>query len=277
MSVGIVTDSGSDLYFDYENKYGIITVPLLFRFGMEEFPDKSIAMSDYLGRVQKTWPTTSAPSPGDYISAFNKSLNNHDQVICLTLSSKHSTSYTSAVLASQSFSNGKVMVIDSATLSIGQGYLLQIAAQSAFDGNSPEQIIEDIDFARKRSHLFISLDTIQFLVKGGRASQAAGVFAEVLRIRPILTIKDGQLTLIEKPRGRSASKQKMLELAEGNLPSEIISIGHVGCEGEGEELAVEMGQRSGIPLSEIPVIETGMAIATHGGPGTLGILVVSRR
>jgi len=107
------------------------------------------------------------------------------------------------------------------------------------------------------------LDTVEYLVKGGRAS------------RPILTLLDGELTLLEKPRGRKVAKRKLIELAKGRFPAETVGVAHIACEEEAKELIPEIALQTGFPEEKILLAETGMVIATHGGPGTLGIAVVS--
>jgi fatty acid-binding protein DegV len=101
--------------------------------------------------------------------------------------------------------------------------------------------------------------------------------AGLLRIRPILTPVDGELTLLEKPRGRKASKQNLIELAQGRFPAETVGVAHVACEEEARELVSEISSQTGFPEGKILLAETGMVLATHGGPGTLGIVVVSEQ
>jgi DegV family protein with EDD domain len=278
MTVAIVTDTGCDLPQDtFEEIKNVVTnVPLVFRFGLEEFADKSISMQDFLQRLEQTWPMTSAPSPGDYIQAFRSSLVGHDQVVCITLTSKHSACYSSALLASQYFEGEQVTVVDSTSLSIGQGLQVLVAAKMAQSGASTQEIVAKVKTLQRRSGLFIALDTAKYLVRGGRANQLSGFLAGILQIRPILTLREGQLTLLEKPRGRAGSKQNLLKLATACFPAEFIAVGHVGCEGEARELASALARQTGFSEDEILIVETGMAIATHGGPGTLGILVATK-
>jgi DegV family protein with EDD domain len=274
--IGIVTDSGGDLPLGLEKDLNIKTVPLSFRFGLEEFADKSMPLPEFFRKVAITWPTTSAPSPGDYIKAFRGCLEKYQQLVCFTLSSKHSASYTSALLASQEFAPGQVSVVDSLSLSIGQGMQVLTAARAAHLGDSVEDILKKVKSLLQRSHLYMVVDTVQYLVKGGRASQLMGFLAGILSIRPVLTLVDGQLTLLDRPRGRAPSKQKLLDLAVATSPAETMTVGHVDCLAEAREIASSLSQKTGTSLEEIPVVETGMAIATHAGPGTLGIMVVSK-
>lgn len=276
MSIAIVSDTGCDFPEALGAEHDIYFVPLLFRFGLEELLDKSISMLEFLQRMEKNPITTSAPSPGDFIQAFRTCLASHRQVVCITLSSKHSASYASAVLASQDFPDEQVSVIDSASLSIGQGLQVLAASRAAQAGAGLEEIITRIKELQRRCSLFIALDTVKYLVRGGRASQLSGVLAGIFQIRPILTLVNGQLTLLERPRGRAASIRNMLKRAMDCFPAELIMVGHVGCQEEARDMASSLALQTGFPEDEIPVVETGIAIAAHGGPGTLGIVVVSK-
>ncbi|MBC8248249.1 MAG: DegV family protein [Anaerolineales bacterium] len=209
MGVRIVTDTSCDLPPSLEqelDELGVIIVRFLFRFGLEECEDKTISMQEFLTRAERVWPTTSVPSSGTFAQAFRGCVEAGDQVVCITITGNHSAVYSAAVLASQEFPAGQVTVVDSKSLSIAQGLMVLAAARAAQEGKSSQAVVETINELRERLHLFITLDTVEYLVKGGRASRLTGVMAGLLKLRPILTVLDGELTLLEKPRGRKASK-----------------------------------------------------------------------
>ena len=195
--------------------------------------------------------------------------------MCITVTSKLSATYNAAVIASQRFAPDQVTVVDSTTLAISQGHLVLAAAQAARAGQSLAEIVRTVEAYRDRLHLYISLDTVQYLVKGGRASRLSGILAGLLKIRPLLGVEDGELVLLEKLRGRQIAKQRLLEMAREHFPAERVAIAHVACLDEARELAIALAAATGLPADAIPIIEVGMALATHGGPGTLGIGVVS--
>jgi DegV family protein with EDD domain len=278
MGVRIVTDTSCDLPPSLEQELeelGVVIVRFLFRFGLEECEDKTIPMKEFLARAERMWPTTSVPSSGAFAQAFRECVEAGDEVVCITITGNHSAVYSAAVLASQEFPPGQVTVVDSKSLSIAQGLMVLAAARAAQEGKSPQAVVETINELQERLHLFITLDTVEYLVKGGRASRLSGVVAGLLRIRPILTLLDGELTLLEKPRGRKAAKRKLIELAKSRFPAETVGVAHIACEEEARELVSEISLQTGFPEEEILLAETGMVLATHGGPGTLGIVVVS--
>lgn len=275
MSVKIITDSAYDIPEGMEEGLNIGIISLKFRFGLEEFMDRSMSMKNFIERINQFWPTTSAPAPGEYIQAFKESLKTYEKVICITVSSKHSASFSSAVLAGQQFPKGAVTVVDSESLSLGQGHLVFEAAREALQGASVEKIIARLKELKKRLHLFIALDTIENLVKGGRADQITGFLAGLFKIRPILTVVNGQLTLVSKQVGRQASIRKLLEFARRRLPAEKVMVAHIHCLEEAVRVMASFAEKTGFK-EMIPVVEPGMVLAVHGGPGTLGILVITQ-
>jgi len=279
MAVRIVTDTSCDLPPDLEREIreiGVIVIPFTFRFGLEECQDKSISMEEFLDRAEENWPTTSVPATGEFVQTFREIVESGDDVVCITITGSHSATYSAAVTATQQFAPGQVTVVDSRSLSMGQGLLVLAAARAAREGEDPEGVVEAVDDLRRRLRLFITLDTVEYLVRGGRASRLSGVMAALLRIRPILTLIDGELTLLDRPRGRKAAKQKLMELAKGCFPAETVGVAHIAREEEAKALVSDFSLQTGYPEEEILLTETGMILATHGGPGTLGIVVVSK-
>jgi len=279
MTVRIVTDTSCDLPPEFEGELkalGVKAIPFLFHFGLEGHEDKSMSIKEFLARAAKTWPTTAAPSAGAFMQAFREFVDAGDQVVCITITSKHSATYSSAVLASQQFSPGQVTVVDSLSLSLGQGLLVLAAARAGREGKSPEQVVETVKALWQRLHFLIGLESVEYLVKGGRASRLTGALASLLKLRPILSVVDGELTLAEKPRGKEAARQKLLQMALRHFPAETVGLIHIDAEERAQELAAEIAAQTGYPREEMLVVETGMALATHGGPGTVGVVIASK-
>jgi len=278
MGIKIVTDTSCDLPARLErelNDLGVYFVPFLFHFGLDALKDKSISMRDFISRADKLWPTTAVPSIETLVQAFRERVEAGHQVLCITVTGKHSGMFSAASKASEQFSPDEVHVMDSKSTSLGQGLQVLKAARAAQAGESIERIKESVADLRERLHLFITLDTVKYLVRGGRASRLAGGLAEILRIRPILTMQDGELMVLDKSRGRKAAKRRLLELARTYLPAEILGVAHIIAEDEAHELAEDISREIGVPEDSILMAETGMVLATHGGPGTLAIVVAS--
>jgi DegV family protein with EDD domain len=278
MTVRIVTDTSCDLPPELEKELrdlGVTIVPFSFFFGLEECIDKTISMEEFLRRASEKWPTTSVPSTGAFVEAFGQAIGAGHQVVCITVTSNHSATYSAAVTASHQFDPESVTVVDSRSLSVGQGVMVLAAARAAAQGRTQAEVLAVIENMRPRIHLFIALDTVEYLVKGGRASRMAGLMAGLLRIRPLLTLVDGELTLLDRVRGRRAARQKILDLAQSKLPAEILGVAHVANEQEARALVSDLATLSGTAVEDILLAETGMVLGTHAGPGALGIMLIS--
>jgi DegV family protein with EDD domain len=276
MGVRIITDTGCDLPPGQEEALDIIAIPFFFHFGMETHRDKQMPMAAFLAKAREEWPKTAAPASEEFAEEFRTCLDDGDDVLCLTVTGQHSATYNGAILASQDFPADRVAVIDTLSLSIGQGMLVEAAAQAAQQGASLAEVQTVVRVLQERLHLYLTLDTLEFLVKGGRASRFSHVLSNLLRIRPILTMEDGKLTLLAKSRGRDAAKQKLLALVQQHGPLQAARVGHVACEEEAQQLARDIASQIGMAQDAIPVMETGVALATHGGPGTLGFAVIEQ-
>jgi len=189
MSVKVVTDTSCDLPVGVEQEFDITVVPLIFLFGDEQFKDKTMSMAEFWEKAQTIWPKSAAPSAGDFERAFRAAIDAGHQVICITVTSKLSATYNAAHIASQHFSPDQVAVVDSATLAISQGSLALAAARAARAGQSLAEVVQTVEARRDKQHLYITLDTVQYLVKGGRASKLSGILAGLLKIRPLLSMQ----------------------------------------------------------------------------------------
>lgn len=278
MTVRIVTDSGCDLPPELDRElraWDVQTIPFVFNFGLEACEDKSMSMQAFLARALKTWPTTAAPSVGACASAYQRIIAAGDQALCLTITGRHSGTYNAARLAAEDFPLDQVAVVDTRSLSTGEGLLALAAVQAARAGATLQEVVAILQDMIQRIHVFIGLDTLDFLVRGGRASRLVGAIASLLQLRPILSLEDGELTLREKPRSRARCKQRLLAMTAECLPAVALGVMHVAAADEAQELAVSLSSLSGVTLSAIPVVEVGMALATHAGPRGLGIVAIS--
>jgi DegV family protein with EDD domain len=278
MGIKIVTDTSCDLPARLERELrelGVDFVPFLFHFGLDALKDKTISMREFIARADRIWPTTAVPSIDTLLQIFRERVEAGHQVLCITVTGKHSAMFSAATMASRQFPEGQVHVMDSQSLSLGQGLQVLAAARAVQAGESIERIKQSVCELRERLQLFITLDTVKYLVRGGRASRLAGGLAEILKIRPILTVRDGELMMVDKSRGRKAAKRRLLELARQYLPAEALGVAHILAEEEAKELATEIARDAGISEESILMTETGMVLATHGGPGTLAIVLTT--
>jgi DegV family protein with EDD domain len=279
-NIAIITDTDSSIPFDLAAYNYIYQVPITINFGEESYEAVyAINDSDTFRRIdmEGRLPTTAAPSPGRFISAFKNAFDGGtEQIICLCVSSAVSATYTAAVTACESFPHREITVIDSASLSMGLGYMALAAAQAASNGASVSEIVSLVTDIRDRTHLFAALSTLKYLIMGGRVSNIAGGMATMLNLKPILTIRDGKLDLLERVRTQKKAWERIIELSArkaGNRQIEQMCILHVNALQMAREFENEIRSRMECP-NEILFAEVTPGLSVHSGSGMVGVVFV---
>jgi DegV family protein with EDD domain len=274
-NTAVVLDSTADLPDPQGRHPNWRLVPLYVRFGDETFREYvDISAEDFYRRLQAdpNPPKSSQPSPADFQATF-ESLSDYEQILCVVLSAKISGTYESARLAAESAGDGKVLVIDSRVTS-GGTVILADAIQRRLEAGTDEQEIEALveRFRRERGLLF-TVDTLEYLIRGGRIGKASGLAGQLLSVKPILIFEDGEVAPFKRVRGRSKAIAELERIfAEGSrdTPALHVGVGHAEAPTDAEELAGRL--RSARPSASLDIVTTlGPVIGTHGGPGTLGL------
>ncbi len=213
----IITDTDSSLPFELAGKYGITQVPIIIQFGDESFRDTYEINNDALFlRIdrEKKLPTTAAPSPGQFAEAFNAAFDSGaDSVLCFNISSEMSATYASARQAAEILPGRRIEVVDTRSLAMGQGYMVLAAAEAVAQGASVEEAVAVAEDVRSRTYLFGALATLKYIAMSGRVSHLAAGMAGVLDIKPVLTLQNGKLELLEKIRTQGKSWNRAVELS----------------------------------------------------------------
>jgi DegV family protein with EDD domain len=279
-NIAIITDTDSSIPFELAARKYIYQVPVTVHFGEESYEAVyAINDADTFGRIDREGklPTTSAPAPGRFISAFNIAfVRGAEKIICICVSSAVSATYAAAVTASESFPGREITVLDSATLSMGLGYMAIAAADAASQGTSVSEIIALTKDIRDRTHLFAALSTLKYLVMGGRVSNLSAGVATILDVKPILTIRDGKLDLLERVRTQKKAWERVIELSArkaGDREIEKMCILHVNAPGMARQFEDEIRSRMECP-SEILFAEVTPGLSVHSGAGMVGTVFV---
>jgi DegV family protein with EDD domain len=280
-NVRIVTDSAADLMAETADEHRITVVPLVVRFGEQVYADARMTCDEFWAKVEASphHPGTSQPPMGVYEEAFGDLVEAGHSVCCVALTSKHSGTYSTAYAAAQQFGD-KVKVIDSLSLSLGQGELALEAARAARSGLSLDQVVEVVEEARSRSQLLILLNTVEFIRRGGRADALMPILDRVtkmLNIKPLLNVDDGRLGLHGFARSYERGLKKLRQDIAQFAPVERLAVGHIRCPELADETARLLSQRLDFPLDQIRVLEAGPLLSTHGGPKVVGVAVVQKR
>ena len=276
--IQITSDSTCDLG-ELAPKHGIRLMPLKVILDTETFKDGvDIAPADIFAFVEKTGmlPKTSAPGIEDFRELFSLLTANGDEVIHFTISSKASASYSCALAASREF-DGKVRVVDSLALSSGQGLLVMKAVDLRDAGKSAAEIEETVNALRARVNTSFVPDRLEYLYQGGRCSKMEMYGANILKIHPMIDMKDGQLGVKKKYRGKMTvcikSYIEELKAAYPVYDKTRCFITHSSADAELVELAREMVQ-SEFDFDEVVETVAGSVITGHCGRNTLGVLFI---
>lgn len=275
--IKVVTDSGCDLPRRLVERLKIAVVPLIVRFGTEQYNDGELSADEFWEKAAGPCsPQTSQPPVGGFEAVFERLVAQGNQVLCLTLTKRHSGTFNAAHAAAQRFGEA-VKVFDSLSLSLGLGIQAMVAAQTARAGRSMQEILSLVKDLRERMHLMIVLDTLENLRRGGRADGFIAVvdrMTRALNIKPVVNLVDGQLRLLSAARSFQGGVRRVLSVVERLAPLEHLAVVHTRRQQLAEDIADRLAELTGFARDLIWVAETGPALASHAGAGVLGVLAV---
>lgn len=279
--VAIVTDSTADLADDVVAASGIRVVPLYVTFGERQFRSGvDLSMDEFWDRMlapDAPFPTTAAASPGGFVSAFRDAFaDGAEAVVCVTVGSRISGTFKSAEVARGELAGREVHVIDSASASLGVGLLVVLACELAAAGHSAADVAAALRARVPDVELFVALDTLEYLRKGGRLSAARAAIGTVLSVKPIITLRDGLVEIVDKPRTRARARERVIELLAAS-PVERIAFLHTrtpGIDAFREEVLARLP--AGVEPAHVSTSLVGPSIGPHVGPGILGAVVLRR-
>ncbi len=279
MTVKIVTDSLSDITSDIAKGLGITVVPLTVFFGKEAFLDRvTITTDEFYDRLihGNIWPTTTQPPPGDFVNVYNKLAEETDEILVVTLSSKISGTYDSALNAKGLVPQKcRIEVIDSRALAMGLGLIVIAAAKAAQTGASLDELSDLVRRAIPRSHITIYFDTLKYLAKGGRIGKAQGLMGSMLSIKPILTVKDGEMHPVTRLRSQAAGMDYLYNFVAGFSNIEALAVEHTTTPDEADKLVERLS--SVFPKERIYRSTVSPVLGTHGGPGAMAVTVLEAK
>ena len=278
-SIAIITDTDSSLSAELAAQYGIRQVPITIQFGSDTFDASTLSDSELFERIDKAGklPTTAAPSPGKFTEAYRDAFDaGAEQIVCLCVSSEISATYTSALTACAEFPGRDITVVDTRTLTIGQGLMAIAAAQAAREGLSVAECVARAESLAPRTHLFAALATLKYLAMSGRVGHLAAGMATLLSVKPIMTIRDGKLDMLERVRTHGKSWARVIELAQETSAGhafEQMSIVHTTT--PAEVRAFEAQLRASLPCPDsILYAPLGSGLSVHAGSGIVGVAFV---
>jgi DegV family protein with EDD domain len=273
--VKIVADTTSGLPREMLKTLGIALIPQIVVFGEDSYRDDTeLDTATFLQKLKASavLPKTAAPPPGLYHPIFEQALKDGEDVVVVAPSAKVSGTVRSAEVAAQDFPKLKVAVVDTQTIAGNLASLVLLAHEWAREGAKAEDIVNRLHEWIPRGRIYFLVDTLEYLQKGGRIGGAKALVGEMLQIKPILCVKDGQVEPFEQLRTKRRALARLLEIISENCPKSAdahLTIMQAAAEQEARSLAAELAPR--MNLTFIPIYELPPAIVTHGGPGALAI------
>ncbi len=278
MSVRIITDSASDITQERASELDIQVMPLTTVFGKEEYLDGvTLSNREFFEKLIETdeMPHTCQIPPFGYAEAFRGALENEgDEVLCVTLSSKLSGSYGSAAMAAEEF-GGRVALVDSENVCIGQQILVLYAVRLRDMGMSAREIAAELERRRGDVRVLALLDTLEYLKRGGRISPAVALAGSLLSIKPVVAVENGEVVLTGKARGSKNGSNLLkafVEKAGGIDFSMPYTLAYSGLSDVLLKKYIhdssDMYPGSG---EDLPVCAIGSTIGTHVGPGAIAV------
>ena len=277
MAVKFIIDSAADVVPSECDALGVTHLPLTVCFGQEEYADAvTLTHQEFYEKLttNPNHPTTSQVTPAAFADAYRHLTAGGDEVVVITISSKLSGTYQSAVIAADDY-EGKVFVVDSLSATIGERLLLQYAMSLAQSGASAREIAAKLDEIKGRVRIFATLDTLEYLKKGGRISATTAVVGGLLNIKPAIAVVDGEVASVGKARGNKGANALLRQLIEnsGQIDDSMpVCLAYSGSTDENLRKFVEEtpdlweGFQGNLPIATV-----GCVIGAHVGPGAVAV------
>jgi DegV family protein with EDD domain len=270
--VKIVTDSSADIPEKIAKDLDISVVPLYVRFGEQVYRDRiDISEDDFYQRLTRDTihPSTIQPSPQDFTNVYKNLAKDADGIVSIHISSKLSGTWNSASQAKESITECPIEVFDSQTLSSGLGLIVISAARLAKDGAKMSDVVKHTKKAMSTVHLLALLDTLKYVLLGGRIGKAKALVGSLLNVKPILTLKDGEVMPAGQVRSRSKGIDRLFEFAKNAKSIQDLSIAYNTTLDEAQALAERMAAAKIIDMDQIIMARIGPMLGVHLGPGAI--------
>ncbi len=276
--VKIVVDSTADLSAEITADLDISVVPCLIRFGDRTFRDGvDMSRAEFYARLQTDphCPGTSTPAPGVFAETYRRLAAEADAIVSIHLSANYSGIFGAARLGAEAVAGSqRVVPVDSGQVSLGMGLMAILAAQAARAGASLEKILDLLEDLKPRTHLFALLDTLDSVTRGGRINPLVARIGNMLRIKPILHIHQGQILLHDRPRSWEHAQQHLVTSVRALAPFECMALLHT----QRPEAATALGETLADLLPpHTYTLEAGVTIGAHAGRRAVGVALIGAR
>ena len=271
--VAIVTDSTADLPPELVEELGVTIVPLQVIFGDEAYREGvDITTEEFYERLVKSrqLPTTSAPSVGDFQEVYERLLEEVDSIVSIHIGAKLSGTVQAAHTARQSLAKPeRIEIVDSQAVSVAIGFATMEAVEAARAGAKLAEVKAAAESAVQRTHVRFMLDTLEYVRRGGRIGRARAYMGTLLRVKPILSFREGEVYPEERVRTRARGLERMIQWAVRHQKVKRAVVAHSTTLDEAESIRERLAMA--FPSVKVYLIRFGPVLGTHGGPGTIGV------
>lgn len=281
--IPVVVDSTADLPLELRKQYGIYVVPVLMMRGRETLRDEiDISRDDFYEwlATTDTLPSTSAPSVGMFAEQFRALALEHQYVISISLAGNLSGTYNAACQAARmvedEIAGSRIACIDSRHIGMSLSFLAISAAKASQHGQSFDSIVAELEGMRDRLRLYVGLETLRYLVLGGRISRLRGFLGTALNVKPILEVRDGEVRPVEQVRTWKRVPSRLVELARAQGPFAELSVQYTSSRSDAEQLADLCSEAGLMERERILIVQIGAVLGTHVGPNALTITAMTQ-
>lgn len=282
--VAIVTDSNSGITQEQGKELGIFVLPMPFFIDGELYlEDITLSQSEFYEKLGADSDiSTSQPSPGEVMDLWDKVLEEYDELVCIPMSSSLSSTCATAITLAAEY-DGRVQVVDNQRISVTQEQSVLDAMNLREEGKSAAEIKEILEKEKLQASIYITVDTLKYLKKGGRITPAAAALGTLLRLKPVLTIQGEKLDAFAKARTMKQAKSMMISAIQHDLETRWddkegkkthLEIAHTNCEEAALQLKEELLEL--FPDTDIHIDPLSLSVACHIGPGALAIAAVKK-
>lgn len=278
MAIAVVTDSTSDIEPARARELGVDVVPLFVIFGEKSYRDYvDLSRREFYEKLasEPVLPITSQPTSQMFEEAFRPHVQAGDEILCVVISSKLSGTINAARSAAQQFPGAKITIVDSLSVAGGLGMQVLHACALAKSGASLEQILAALEREKRTQHLYACIPDLSHVVRTGRIGKAKAVIGTLMKIVPVISLRDGEVVAEAQVRTMSRAQQTMIDLSlkdVTNVSKARFLVMHTNAPELARDILERLrSQLGGEEPEMLDVLEAGPVIATHGGPGAIGI------
>ena len=273
--VAIVTDGACSMTPEQALQYGVHVAPVYVTFGDKTYRAGVDLESPEFYRLlsaSKKLPTTAQPTAADFLNLYEKLAEEVDEIVTIVISHHMSATLQSAEMANAQSTKVPVHIVDSGSVSLGLGMMAVAAARAAAQGQDAQAVLRLVEQIKQQINVFFTVDTLEYLHKGGRIGGATAFLGAALAIKPILYISNGRIEPFERQRTRKRSVARLLEIMDEKVGSEEVHVAilHGNIPDEAQDLEKQI--RTRFQCVELITSEMGPVIGVHAGPGTLGVV-----